>query len=115
MPKQPKGDDSEEKQRRKEVMAQVAHRLKTWRESTGQKQLPLARRLGMSHQRWYHYESGRNELDLMVALQLCEQEGLTMDFLYRNDLSTLPERIRSKYVAALAAQQKKPRQDKKHR
>jgi DNA-binding XRE family transcriptional regulator len=102
MPKQAKSQDAAAMRKREEVRLAVGKRLREWRESTGVKKFPLAKRLGISHQRWFHYESGRNELDLMVALQLCEQEGLTMDYLYRNDYSSLPDKVRAKLLRHLA-------------
>src|SRR5262245_15101071 len=109
MPKLPKNDDADALRRRRLIMKGVAERLALWRTSVGEKKLRVARRLGISHQRWHHYESGRNELDLLVALDLCAQEGLTLDFIYRNDHTGLSPDVRRKLDTALSKKARRER------
>lgn len=67
----------------------VGNRLEVTRIALGRKQADLARILLISPQRWNNYERGAKPLDIEIAIRICDKFGVTLDWLYRGDLSTL--------------------------
>lgn len=78
---------------RDEMMAAVARRLTVFREvfQIGQKELGEA--VGLSQPRYSLYETGKRLLPPEIAAAICERYPVTMDWLYRGDVDTLPMNI----------------------
>jgi hypothetical protein len=50
-------------------------------------------RADLKPNRYCQYETGARPLTIEAALGICEQYGVTLDWLYRGDRSTLPHRL----------------------
>jgi transcriptional regulator with XRE-family HTH domain len=50
-------------------------------------------RANLKANRYCQYETGARSLTIEAALSICEQYGVTLDWLYRGDRSTLPHRL----------------------
>jgi transcriptional regulator with XRE-family HTH domain len=50
-------------------------------------------RANLKPNRYNQYESGARPLTIVAALNICDQYGVTLDWLYRGDRSTLPHRL----------------------
>jgi hypothetical protein len=50
-------------------------------------------RANLKANRYCQYETGARPLTVEAALSICEQYGLTLDWPYRGDRSTLPHRL----------------------
>ena len=68
----------------------VGRRLALSRKAVGVNQQDFGHGAGLSQPRYNQYESGQRLLTLNAAMKLCEQYGLTLDWLYRGDPSGLP-------------------------
>lgn len=73
--------------------AVVARRLKATREALDLTAADLCREVGFTSSRYSQYETGERRLSLEAGLVLCRRFGLTLDWLFRGDLSGLPHRI----------------------
>ncbi len=80
----------------------VAKRLQLFRKSLGMRQVDLARELGWSQQKWGQWEKGRRIPNIPDMIELAERYGVTLDYVYRGDMSRLPEWM-SKKIRELAA------------
>ena len=69
----------------------VAKRLKLFRKSLGMRQVDLASELGWSQQKWGQWENGRRIPNIPDMIELAERYGVTLDYVYRGDMSRLPE------------------------
>lgn len=76
----------------------VGGRLGQARAALGKNQAEISRVMGVSYQAWNNYESGRRPLDIVLASQLCERFGLTLDWLYRGELAGLPFEIAEEII-----------------
>ena len=79
----------------------VAKRLQLFRKSLGLRQVDLARELGWSQQKWGQWEKGRRIPNIPDMIELAERYGVTLDYVYRGDMSRLPEWM-SKKIRELA-------------
>ncbi|MGD9671278.1 MAG: helix-turn-helix domain-containing protein [Hyphomicrobiaceae bacterium] len=80
-------DDSDD------LTAGIAQRLLITRTVIGISQLEFGKGAGLSQPQYHQYESGKRRLTLDAALSLCSAYNLTLDWLYRGDLSGLPHRL----------------------
>src|SRR6516225_4349969 len=71
----------------------TATRLRHTREALGLNQKEFAMRANLKPNRFRQYESGARPLTIDAALSICDQYGVTLDWLYRGDRSTLPHRL----------------------
>jgi transcriptional regulator with XRE-family HTH domain len=71
----------------------IAARLRHTREALGLNQREFAIRADLKANRYSQYETGVRPLTIEAALNICEQYGVTLDWLYRGDRSTLPHRL----------------------
>jgi transcriptional regulator with XRE-family HTH domain len=71
----------------------VARRLRRTREAIGLDQQQFGTRAGMSQSQYNQYETGKRLITLASAMKLCEEYGLTLDWVYRGDPSGLPYRL----------------------
>lgn len=74
----------------------LSRRLKTTREALGLSAAELCRRIDVKENRWSQYESGERQITLPVAIALCDEFGLSLDWIYRNDPSRIPHELRVK-------------------
>lgn len=72
----------------------IAERLKTTREALGLNAAELCKRLDIKPNRWSQYESGERQITLEVAMAMCDEFGLTLDWIYRGNPSQLPHDLR---------------------
>ncbi len=84
-------------------LAEMAVRLRTTRLALKLTQARLCRLAGINPQAWNHAEIGRARLGLDSALRLCDQTGLTLDWIYRGLKVGLPLEI----AEAIARQEAK--------
>ena len=68
----------------------IATRLRHTREALGVNQREFARRVNLKPNRYSQYESGARPLTIDAALRICDEYGVTLDWLYRGDRSRLP-------------------------
>lgn len=73
-----------------EWQKQIGKRLEIGLKVLGRRQADVARFLGMSPQRLNNYVKGTRPLDMELAVQICDEYGLTLDYLYRGESRTLP-------------------------
>lgn len=71
------------------IEAGVGRRLALTRRAFGFTQGEFADPAGMSQPQYSQFEVGKRLLTLPYALQLCDQYGLSLDWLYRGDPSAL--------------------------
>ncbi len=69
----------------------VAKRLQLFRKSLGLRQVELARELGWSQQKWGQWEKGRRMPNVSDMIDLADRYSVTLDYIYRGDMSRLPE------------------------
>ena len=74
----------------------LANRLKLTREALGISAADLCKRIRIKQNRWSQYESGERRITVEVAMKLCDEFGLSMDWIYRADPAQLPHTLRLK-------------------
>ena len=71
----------------------IATRLRHTREALGVNQREFAMRAHLSQNRYNQYESGSRPLTIDAAHKICDEYGVTLDWLYRGDRSRLPHHL----------------------
>lgn len=79
---------------------EVGRRLRLTRKALDIDRVEMAQKLEVSRQRWFNYESGRRPFDMIVAIDLCNSEQLTLEWLFRGIKSGLPSNLRQKISKA---------------
>jgi DNA-binding XRE family transcriptional regulator len=79
-----------------ESLKSLAERLKMTREALGLSAAELCRRIDCKENRWSQYEGGTRKITLEVANDLCDEFGLTLDWIYRDNPAQLPHALRIK-------------------
>lgn len=74
----------------------LASRLKSTREALDISAADLCKRIKIKPNRWSQYESGERRITPAVAIKLCDEFGLSLDWIYRADPSRLPHALRLK-------------------
>lgn len=76
----------------------IAFRLKVTRKALGHTQAVMSRLIGSSTegQVWGNYEAGERRISLDHALAACARFGLTLDWIYRGQIYTLPGDVADK-------------------
>lgn len=74
----------------------LANRLKMTRLALEISAADLCKRIEVKPNRWSQYESGERRITPAVAIRLCEEFKLSMDWIYRADPSQLPNALRLK-------------------
>ncbi len=69
----------------------VAKRLQLFRKSLGMRQVDFVKELGWSQQKWGQWENARRTPNIPDMIELAERYGVTLDYIYRGDMSRLPE------------------------
>ncbi|MGX7706343.1 helix-turn-helix transcriptional regulator [Methylobacterium sp. Gmos1] len=86
----------------------IAARLREYREAKSYSQAAMAAACGLNSQQAYqHYETGKRFLPAEVALDLCRNEGLTMDWIYRGVPDMLPLHV-AQILPSVAARLERP-------
>lgn len=74
-----------------ESLVSIAYRLKITRLAFGYTQAFMGRLVGAkTHAAWNNYERAIRRISVDHALRLCAVMGVTMDWIYRGNLSGLP-------------------------
>jgi DNA-binding XRE family transcriptional regulator len=85
-------------------VAAIGQRIVWTREAfnTGLSQAAFARALGVSPQTLSNCENGLNRPSIDLAAKICQMTGVTLDWIYFGDRSSLPLRIASRLPTAEA-------------
>jgi transcriptional regulator with XRE-family HTH domain len=59
----------------------------------GDSQVRFAKRTGISPQAINNWVKGRSSPSLAQAIKICQRTGVTLDYLYRGDVSGLPAKL----------------------
>jgi DNA-binding XRE family transcriptional regulator len=78
---------------------EIGRRLKATRDALGLTGTEFARRARIAQNAYSQYETGRRLLTVTVAMRLCTVYGLSMDWLFRGDPSSLPYALAGKIMA----------------
>ena len=71
----------------------ISARLRILRESRGQNQTEFCKSVGLTKAAWNNYETGDRRLSLEAALTLCDETGVTLDWIYRGVKYGLPSAL----------------------
>lgn len=74
----------------------LANRLKITREALELTAAELCKIIKVKPNRWSQYEGGERRITLEVASKLCDEFGLTLDWIYRANPAGLPSSLRLK-------------------
>lgn len=74
----------------------LARRLKITREAIGLQPAEICRRIKIGASAWSMFENGDRRITLNVANKLCDEFGLSLDWIYRNNPAQLPHELRMK-------------------
>jgi transcriptional regulator with XRE-family HTH domain len=85
-------------------------RLRHTREALGLNQREFAMRANLKPNRYSQYETGARQLTIEAAQRICDEYGVTLDWLFRGDRSTLPHRL----AIDIARKSKPPNPDINH-
>ena len=78
----------------------IAKRLELTRSALNLSSAELCREIKCKPNRWSQYESGDRRITLAIAERLCDQYGVTLDWIYRNDTRLLPSKLLEKLASA---------------
>lgn len=79
-----------------ESLKSLAARLKLTREALELTAAELCRQIDCKPNRWSQYEAGERKITLEVANALCDEFGLSLDWIYRANPAQLPHSLRVK-------------------
>jgi transcriptional regulator with XRE-family HTH domain len=79
-----------------DTLKALAFRLKTTREALEISAAELCRHIKCKPNRWSQYEGGERKITLEVANKLCDEYGLSLDWIYRGNPAMLPHALRLK-------------------
>lgn len=77
-----------------DTLKAMGRRLKITREALELSAAELCKRIDCAPNRWSQYESGKRAITVPVAIALCEEFGLSLDWIYRADPSRIPHEVR---------------------
>lgn len=80
--------------------ADLARRLGMTRRLLDGNRARIADEFGVHHTTWQKWEEGKRDPQWRVMKKLCERYRVTMDWLYRGDISSLPEFWRARLYRA---------------
>lgn len=83
--------------RAKELL-EIGDRLRAVREALELSQTDISRAIGVRANTYNQWENGKRLIDPLVASRLCDQFGVTMDWIYRGNMSSLPQHLAAKLV-----------------
>ena len=79
-----------------ESLKSLASRLKMTREALELTPAELCRQINCKQNRWSQYEGGERRITLEIANALCDEFGLSLDWIYRANPAQLPHALRLK-------------------
>lgn len=79
-----------------ESLKSLAARLKATREALDLTAAEVCRRINCKPNRWSQYEGAERRITLEVANALCDEFGLSLDWIYRANPAQLPHALRIK-------------------
>jgi transcriptional regulator with XRE-family HTH domain len=79
--------------------SEVGKRLRATRQALDIHQAGIARIANISPQAWSNYEGGRRKPEMKEAVHLCELFALTLDWIFRGRIDTLPRELAKKIRA----------------
>jgi transcriptional regulator with XRE-family HTH domain len=94
--------------RPQEIKVGVGHRLREAVVAIGLTQRVFAAEVRAAENTFSQWCSGVALLDVLVAIRIADRFAVTLDFLYRGRLETLPEDLRRKINAARGVQDGDP-------
>jgi transcriptional regulator with XRE-family HTH domain len=71
----------------------LALRLLRTRTALGLSQAEFCRQIGVKKNVYNPFERGRRQITVEVATMICERFGLSLDWIYRGDVSRLPAEL----------------------
>lgn len=79
-------------------LEQIGERLRLTRLALGHTQAIMSQLMGSSTggQAWQNYEAGIRRISLDHALRLCSRIGLTLEWIYRGNMHSLPSDLGEK-------------------
>lgn len=84
-----------------EGLQQIGERLRLLRLAAGyESQVDYCEALGVSPQRYNHWERGRREPDLWVTGRICSMTGATADWIYFGRTGFMPPDLMRRILAA---------------
>lgn len=81
----------------------IGKRIGDTREALGVNAAELCKIIDCAPNRWSQYESGKRRITIDIANALCDQYGVTLDWIYRGNPAGLPHALRMKIADASAA------------
>ena len=87
----------------------VADRLRITREALGLTQAAIGNLAGISAQAWNNNERGRDRISLDQAIKLCIATGISLDWIFRGDMSGLRHDLAAKIMKKTAEKQERRR------
>lgn len=81
----------------------IGERLRRTREALGYNAGEFAKAAGILQSAYSQYETGTRRLTLVQAVKLCDKYSLTLDWLYRDEVSGLPQRLALKLAGSRRA------------
>jgi transcriptional regulator with XRE-family HTH domain len=90
-------------------LAEIAERLRISREALGFSISTMARLIGGSPPLWHNYESGVRRISLDKAFLLKARTGLTLEWIYYGDISTLPPHLSGKIQDQILRKNRPPK------
>lgn len=82
-------------------MLAVAKRMKALRIAKGYNQVQICADLDLATNTWNQWEKGERAPNLLLAMHICDQYGITLDYIYRGRMEALPEGLAGKIRRAL--------------
>lgn len=79
-----------------EQLKALAKRLRMTREALGLSAADLCKLIDCAPNRWSQYESGKRPITVPVAIAMCDEFGLSLDWIYRADPAKIPHELRLK-------------------
>jgi ribosome-binding protein aMBF1 (putative translation factor) len=79
-----------------ETLKTIAARLVRTRQAIGLSAAEICKRIDCKPNRWSQYETGERKITLAVANRLCDEFGLSLDWIYRSDPFRLPHELAAK-------------------
>lgn len=79
-----------------ESVKSLGGRLEITREALDLSPAELCRIIKIAENRWSQYENGKRRITMDVANKLCDEFGLTLDWIYRANPAGLPHALRMK-------------------
>ncbi len=82
-----------DKRRPENTLAEVGGRLKKVRNALNLSQVDLCNQINVATNTYNQWEKGRSLLDPLAAVRFANIHGVTLDYLYRGNISGLPYHI----------------------